>query len=399
MMRRSLLLAAAVLGVTACTEKLTSPADCPALCPGGSAVFIDTVITATIGLDSSYAGYVANNELLSLLIGNGGAYGNSRGIIRFVSRGDSAIIADTSRALRVDSAVISISLQNHDTTATNTVLEMYRLPLSIDSMSTVAQVDAAMTPGNLLQEFSLPPTLRRGTLAALFTGAELAKLSFVPSDSTRLAIGIRVRSDGPTGVRIGTAASGVQGALVTWYTTATAVTDTILRKQLLTRVTERNSTIRTAQSSPPSADLLAVGGSPVARSFVRFTLPPSLKDSATIIRATLELTLDSPLFGIPADTSTLIMRPVLTSLGPKSPVTTDVFEGAFLLPGLTSISAEVASLVRLWQGVNGLPPIIRLQLGEEGGTFIAPAFRSTRSATGIPRLRITFRRGFAFEGF
>ena len=33
--RRCALMAAFVLGISACQEKLAAPADCPALCPGG----------------------------------------------------------------------------------------------------------------------------------------------------------------------------------------------------------------------------------------------------------------------------------------------------------------------------------------------------------------------------
>ncbi|MBK7595586.1 MAG: hypothetical protein IPJ11_10165 [Gemmatimonadetes bacterium] len=63
------------------------------------------------------------------------------------------------------------------------------------------------------------------------------------------------------------------------------------------------------------------------------------------------------------------------------------------------MTLEVASLVRLWQGADALPSVLRLEIGQEGATFLAPAFRSSRSASGAPTLRITYRRSFAFEGF
>jgi len=394
---RFLPLVAVALMATACTEKLSMPADCPALCPGGSAEFRDTVLTATLGLDSSYSGYVGGSSLLSVLISTGGDYGNSRGVVRFTPRGDSIFIRDTSRTFVVDSVAIQFTLQKSDSTSTGGVVEIYRLPLSLDSLATVADVDAAMTPDRLIQEFPISATFRSGPMRMLLKDADLAKVAFTPADSTQLAFGLRLRADGPSGARVGASAAGSEGPSMTWYTTA-SVADTALRAQVFNRLPAANFSVRTASTAPVSG-LLAVGGYPVSRSFVRFSLPPALRDSVTIIRATLQLTTDAPMFGIPADTATLLARPVLTNLGPKSPVATELFAGAFLLPGQTDVSMEVADLVRTWQGADALPGILRLELGEEGGSFIAPFFRSTRSLSGAPTLRITYRRTFAFEGF
>ncbi len=397
MISRLLSLAALAVLSTACTEKLTTPADCPALCPGGSADFRDTVITATIGLDSSYSGYLAESSLLSLLVANGGNYGSSRGVVQFQSRGDSIFVRDSARAFTVDSVAVALFLQASDSTVSTGVVEIYRLPLTIDSSATVAQVDAAMTAERLFAEFPLGPNFRTGAMRVLLRSADLGKVSFTPADSGRLAFGVRVRAANATGIRVGASAAGNQGPVVTWYTRAN-IADTTLQNQIFTRLPASNFTVR-GPGAPLPANLLTVGGFPVSRSFVRFTLPPQLRDSVTIVRATLQLTADQPMFGIPADTGTVVARPLLALLGPKSPVATDIFEGGFILTGQTSVSIEVASLVRLWQGKDALPSVLRLDLGEEGATFLTPSFRSTRSASGAPTLRITYRRRFAFEGF
>lgn len=397
MIFRFLPLVAVALIATACTEKLSMPADCPALCPGGSAEFRDTVLTATLGLDSSYSGYVSGSSLVSLLLSTGGSYGNSRGVVRFAPRGDSILIRDTSRTFTVDSVAVQFTLQKSDSTSTAGVVEFYRLPLSIDSLATVADIDAAMTPERLVQTFPIGPTFRSGPMRIFLKGADLAKVAFTAADSTRLALGLRLRADGPSGARVGASAAGSEGPSMTWYTTAN-IADTALRRQVFNRLPAVNFSVRTASVGGASG-LLAVGGYPVSRSFIRFTLPSALRDSVSIIRATLQLTADAPLFGIPADTATLLARPVLANLGPKSPVATELFAGAFLLPGQVDVSMEIAELVRTWQGRDALPAILRLELGEEGGSFIAPFFRSTRSLSGAPTLRITYRRTFAFEGF
>ena len=48
----------AVVTLAACQEKLTAPADCPALCPGGQPQVFDEVFTAISGADSSFVGYI-----------------------------------------------------------------------------------------------------------------------------------------------------------------------------------------------------------------------------------------------------------------------------------------------------------------------------------------------------
>jgi hypothetical protein len=55
--RLALLTFAAALGMlAACTERLTTPADCPDQCPGNSLIVRDTVIEAIFDLDSTYTG-------------------------------------------------------------------------------------------------------------------------------------------------------------------------------------------------------------------------------------------------------------------------------------------------------------------------------------------------------
>ena len=120
----------------------------------------------------------------------------------------------------------------------------------------------------------------------------------------------------------------------------------------------------------------------MSRSFIRFALTPFLRDSATIIRATLHLQADVPLIGIPADTAQLVATSVLVDFGAKSPVVAGIGATLPLLPGATAADFDVTQLVKLWQGKTPTPAIIRLALGDEGGTFLFPLFRSTRSAFG-----------------
>ncbi|MGH7524590.1 MAG: hypothetical protein ACREK8_09810 [Gemmatimonadales bacterium] len=380
-----------------CTEHLTTPGSCPTFCPGGQSIFRDTILTPLPGGDSSFAGFVAPASLTSVLASSGGQYGEHRAVIRFLPRGDSVVVSDSSHTFTVDSVAIELGLQAQDTTVGNFVIELYRLPPTVDSTVALADLDALFTPENLLAEIPEPVAFRSGVFHVTFSGDSLSKLAFTPSDSSVLEIGLRVRADGPTAARFGTPASGTFGPEISSYVKAVGVVDS-LAATTIGRTSETFFTV-SAPGAPPPASLLAIGGIPVSRSFIRFALTPFLRDSATIIRATLSLQADTALVGIPADTAILVATSVQADFGAKSPVVAGVEGSLPLLPGMTSADIEVTPLVKLWQGATATPAIIRLALADEGGTFLTPLFRSTRSASGAPTLRITFRPPFAFEGY
>ncbi len=392
-----LLLIGAILLVSACTENLTTPGTCPTSCPGGQVVYRDTTLTPIMNGDSSFTGFLESVSLISVLTSSGGTYGDNRGVIRFLPRSDSVQVSDTARAFTVDSVALEIGIQAIDTTVAGFVLEVYRLPRTLDSTATFATIDGLMTPANKITEVPEPVSFRSGVVRLVFAGDTLSRFSFVASDSNVLELGFRVRANSPTAARIGTPASGTFAPLFTSYTHAIGVVDS-LAPQNTSSISDLYFT-STPPHAPTPSSLLAVGGIPVARSFLRFALPPFLHDSATIIRATLHLQADTPVIGIPADTTMLVADDLVADFGAKSPPYPTFSATALLLPGATTADLEIVTLVQLWQGTTGLPSIVRLALGQEGGTFTFPLFRSTRSVSGAPTLRITYRPPFAFEGF
>ncbi|MES2307117.1 MAG: hypothetical protein V4558_16570 [Gemmatimonadota bacterium] len=397
MKRWPLVVMAAMMLVTACTQKLTTPADCPALCPGGQSAFRDTILDAEIGLDSSYSGYTSTLDATGLLASNGGGYGESRAIVKFLQRGDSILVRDTNRTFTVDSAVIQVTLQKRDLAVADLVLEFYRLPRSVDTLTPFETVDPLMTPANKLGEIAVANAAASGLQQLVLKGDDLAKLAFSPDDTTQLVIGVKFRSAAPTGLRFGSLLSGAESPLYATFVHAN-IADTTVQRQIINRNPALNLTLRPVEA-PASAGVLTVGGFPASRAFLRFTLSPYLRDSARIVRATLELTTSEPLFGIPGDSTFLDARAVLSDFGPKSPVTSSAFGFATLLPGMSAVQIEMVPVVQLWQGSAPLPSIVRLGLAAEGATFLKPLINSTRAATGRPRLRLTYRLPFAFEGF
>ena len=388
----------AVLCTTAaCTERLTTPGACPALCPGGEVAIRDTVIEATVGADSSFTGFNGITDGALLLLSTGRTLGESRAVVRFIGRGDSLFIGDTVRQFSVDSVQINIFLVQRDSTINGMVLEVFRLPRTIDTLATVAEVDAHFSPQTLLLSLPLIDAIQSGQIPIPLQGADLAKLAFAPEDSTQLVIGIRLRPGQRGAAKVGGLRSGSLAASFTTFVDIGGA-DTATQKQSISRAPARDFTVREPRQAP-GPDLLPVGGFPNRRAFIRFALPEFLRDSATILRATLELTGAAATVGIPGDSVRIDVRGLLADFGLKSPVVGDQFAATFLRTGERDVTVDIADLVTLWQGAAPLPSALRLQVGDEWGTFLHPEFFSTTGTGPGPRIRITYRPSFPFQGF
>ena len=396
-MRGLALLAIVGLVAAGCTEQLVTPGGCPELCPGGLPEIRDTVLMPVEDGDSTFYGYASLIDGTALPIANGGALGVSHALIRFIPRGDSVIVADTSRAFTIDSVVVSVVVLARDTTLGGLGLEFYRMPASFDSTTTFAELEAEMTPEHLLREVPVGDAVRSERFPVTFSGAELDKLTFAPEDSTRLVIGVRLTGPAGAGAYLGAVNGGDATPLFVTYTDI-GVADTAIQKQPIQRGVQQNVTVHAA-ATPTSATLLTVGGFPAARSFLRFELPDYLRDSATIVRATLELIPDGPTVGIAGDSARIDARGLLADIGAKSVVLPDRLASTWITPGADTVRLELTRIAVLWQGSDPLPAAVRLSHGQEYSSFLAPRFRGTRSGTGQPRLRITYRPPYALEGF
>jgi hypothetical protein len=138
-------------------------------------------------------------------------------------------------------------------------------------------------------------------------------------------------------------------------------------------------------------DLLTVGGLPSHRTLIRFALPEAIRSQGNLLRATLELTPDQPLTGWAYEPTGLEVRPVVADLGYRSPPSSVSIGGA-LLPasGQDVVEVEVKGIVALWFRSPLIAQAFYLTVTTEGAAFSQPIFRSTRSASGGPRLRLTY---------
>ena len=397
MIRHAAMLLAA-LALAGCQEKLTAPADCPALCPGGQPHIFDEVFTAISGADSSYSGYVQPHQAQSLLVSNGLEGFEERTLVRFLTRADSVSVRDTLRGYTIDSVALSFTVAARDTNVNGLELWIYRVAPGFDSSSTFAGVAPAFVPESLIAAVPVPDTLNTGVVRTVFQAADLSRVQISPADSGRLAVGIRLSAPTFTGVRLGAVAAGT-GPLFTTYATLD-VPDTGTAKLRTIALSTAFNTYVTEVPQVSDTTLLAVGGAPSSRSLLRFSLPPRILDSATIVRATLELTPIAPILGLPTDVVQLEARSVLADVGGKSPVNTQPLRVPVdtLELGSTTVSIEAVRLIELWLGSN-TPSALVLALTPEGASFTKPVFYSTRAADPAlrPRLRLSYLLSFPFE--
>lgn len=395
-MRRLVLTAGLTLLLAGCEEKLTIPGQCPDFCIGGRTVVQDTVIYANQGGDSTFVGYAGWGQLPSLLVSSGLAAGEARGWYRFPVRSDSIPISGSNHPYTVDSLRFEIGLAARDTAVDGLVLYIHQIPVAVDTATTFEGLDSLLTPETLLDSVVVADSLRQGSMIASLTGDEVARLVVRPEDGGRIAIGLRIRAAAPTGIRVGAIAGLFGPAGFTTFAKVAGV-DSTVAKQTLALTAEANGFARDNGESPSDPDRLYAGRMPAARFFLRFKLPSGLLDSATIIRATLELTPSEPITGLRGDNGVLLLRSVVKDIGAKSSLSLLVTVSD-TLPTQSSevVSIDVLQLLGLWQAQAGFPQTVVALLSPEGSSFHQPVFQSTRGAQG-PRLRISYLRAAAVE--
>ncbi len=404
-----------LIGVmTACQERLTSPADCPALCPGGSVEVFDTVVSVVAGRDSSYPsfvdrnnGYIGRGQGTALLVSSGFAASEDRAVYRFAARGDSVKVRDTLRSYTVDSAQLSFTLVARDTLVDGLKVYLYRIASAVDSTTTFTDIESQLVEPNLIDSLVVPDTLNTGAIRTMVRGADVARLNLPPGGDSVLALGLRMTANTATGIRMGAVVSGTAPTFTNFVTVDVPDTGS-LRKQVLSPVTDFNTFV-TQTPLVPDDTLLTVGGEPSSRALLRFALTDEFLDSTTIVRATLELTPVRPIVGLPTDPSILQTIAVVGDLGAKSPLANtanDIAAGFIRQDTLETVQSdtiriEMTPIVQLWQSARTRPQSVFVRLTPEGSAFARAVFFSSRSAAGgtlvAPRLRITFQRSFPFE--
>jgi len=392
--RRSLVPLALMVLLAGCSEELTQPGQCPELCPGGTPQGQEEILTVLPNQDSTFSGYTERSAGSVMLVASGipTTADTNFGVVRFAPRPDSVNFRDSLRTYTIDSIALTLLVVAHDSLARNVRVGFYRLPSNLDTLSlSYAGVGASMIPANLIGTVPVSNTGTAATVQLRLKGADLSKVALQPSDNKRLAIGIAVSGDTPTGARIGNKLSVGPPGFVTFITPHSTPTlpDTV------TVGPEFNGYV-SRQTPVIDPAVLTVGGVPASRVLLRFPWPAKLRDSATIVRATLELLPSQPVAGLPNDAGTLNVRGLATDFGAKSPVEPASLGFLPLAANVTdTVRVEIATVVQLWQG--GLrPPAVFLSITPEVETFTRAVFGSSRSGT-PPRIRVNFLPRFPFS--
>lgn len=417
--RGGALVALAALAAVACVEDVTSPPSCPEYCPGGQIVTVESLLAGAIVRDSSFTGYRQAHEAFVMLAATQPGL-DSRPVFQtlpIATRLKRDTGSDTTTGpIVVDSARLILTWLRRDTTTRNLRLEVYRLPLGLDSTSTFAGLAPSFgTPLRVVNLDSLLAVRRDSVTGDTILGLDslrrvvgvsvkfdAAQAPFSATDSGKVAFGVRVTADSNATLVLGSADAG-EGPRIVWYNRLDSA-GTLVARPAQTQGLSFDSFV----SDLPPATLdsnLTIGGVPATRALLRFALPKNIRDSAQIIRATLLLVPAGPPPVSTGDTVFLRISRLAADFGAKSPVPLDTIgaQGPLFVPnGSDTLRVEVTTLLQFWQFDTtavtstfvGLVALDRRDTtradGFEGATLTTLRVFSSRTPAFQPTLRLTY---------
>ena len=383
---RSLLLIALV-AAAGCTEKLTTPGICPALCPSSNIQLADTLLVAADSADTTAVGYTQMNEATFAAASTLDSL-KSVVLLRFspldtfwAQTSSDTVLA----AFPPDSVQCVLQLVSHDTTV-HPRLVFYRLPANFDTTMSYAQAMALFADSVVLDTAAVPDS-------GIMTIRMPTTLVAAPADSHVVAIGIKVIADSATAVGISSGHNGSTSPALTYYVHGQAPQDTLTRNLSVAPTFAAFAEAPVPGALP--AGVLAVGGIPSTHALLHLALPKVVVDSVAIVRATLLLRPVSPAVAFPGDSFEVFANPLLRDYGPKSILFPDTtYEGhGWVHYGQTgAVDLDIALILRLWGAAVGdsLPRAIVLSVNGEAAGLTGLKFAGRSGGSGGPQLRVTY---------
>ena len=414
--RRLALIGAAVLAA-ACVEDLSAPGVCPNYCPTAGLTIADTVIY-DLSRDSSFRGYVLPHRSALLLAANVPGVVDGRAMFRINGPGSRFRInpndTTTGLILGADSARLRMVISRYDTALTNLTLAFFRLPKTIDSTTTFADVSGAFTD-SLLRTLNIDTLLAKpnrkdsvtgdsaavdtiGHTITLFVKFDSTAARYVGADSGSVAYGIRVSANSPVSIAITSGLSAGPQFLSRYIRVDSSGVP--VSRNIGLGLSAFESFVRNPPP-PPIDSTLAVGGAPSARSIIRVAFPRVIRDSSQIIRATLSLVPAVAAAGVPIDSFAVEVHAVLVDLGAKSPIAIDVThtDSTMIHIGATdTVQVEVTNVLQAWAADSTQPTTFVLRARDEAQSFAEVRFYPTIATAFRPSLRITYVRRYPFGG-
>ena len=404
---RSLATAVLFVSFASCSENLDSSGVCSVLCPpvGGNvqnitldAVLLDTTVQALSGLGTEPVLFLASR----------GDTLDTRVIIRY----DSLPLtftpkSDTARPITsVDSAFILLHIDTLSIKGTGPLtIEAYDVDTTANDTSITA-VLALFRPDRFISSQAFVRADLKDTLRYYISNPTvLAKIQ----SNARLRIGLRAVAPSSSQIRIISTEGGVPPTL-SFRATPDTATSSALTLSPFSRTPTGETVIAyhlsdytaIAKGPPPGPPSdLDVGGLPPRRVYVQFSIPLSIIDSATVVRATLLLNqLPNPLLD-PTDTVFILPALVLAGKSVTDPtkaaqIVTDVaLDTVKITPGGSGVKEiELARAFPIWrtQSPDTVPRAIVLKTLNEGDSPLEIRFSSTEEVLAAlrPRLRISY---------
>ena len=401
-----------VVAAGACSEEFTGGAACPVLCPESGLEIINDTLDAVVLLDSTVRGFPlpGTESQLTLLqrFGNGDTVVTG-GIVRFDFVPKTLPLGtDSVPVVKVDSAELRLSITSAQLDSISRRDTLKRVPVTIEvydvdttaSDFDTAAVRARFRPSTLIGSY----TVRRDSLpdsvfVRLDTAAVRARVQ-----AGRLRVGLRIRSDssmqvpvaGVNFLRFWARAPGIDTAVLRTVGPASSSTG---QGGDLPSLDRYLIVLRGTPSAPPQ--ILAVGGLPAQRVYMRLSIPSNLVDSVTVVRAALVLT-QAPVRGRTDDT---VRTPVQANVSIARDLL-DVGRAALLVrstPGLFQqiraprdsglVRFELAGTIPFWRQTPEaeLPRVIVLRSAREGEFTSEFHFYSNEAPANLrPRIEISY---------
>ncbi|HET7456347.1 MAG TPA: hypothetical protein VFJ74_01760 [Gemmatimonadaceae bacterium] len=407
-------LTAGVLG--ACSEKLSSGAACPSLCPSQNVTVLDTTIDP-ITVDTSIVGYPAKGQEGFLLVANRGSALQTRAVVRFDTLVTKYVpkTGDTAVAItKVLASKVRLSLDTTGSVVTAPVtVDVYDVDTSAPSDYDDAATLALFTPARRIGSATFAVADAKDSL--LVPISDSAVLSKIVGNK-RLRLGFAVTSSAEAQLKIFSIAAGTTLGPQLRYD-ATDTTDSVGKTSVAPSSASpaglpgiasalRDYTINVNGPRPLESDAIGVGGLPARRTYLRFDVPLWLLDSSTVVRAALLLT-QRPVHGS-VDSLTAVNVVGNTVLAATD--LTDIARAATVLSadslyGVTTLALaprdsgvrvmELGGLLRAWRTTASTVKTqhaIVLRSSGEGVAGGEVRFFSTSAAADTlrPRLRVTY---------
>ena len=402
----------AALAAWACVEEPTSPARCPAFCPGNKLVAVESLFPDMVIRDSSFQGYVVPAHA-GFLPATAEAGIDSRPITQlnvFAQRTQLDSVDTTTGPNVIDSMKLTVRFLRPDTASRNLRLSFYQLPDSIDSTKTFADLAPSFT-GSPLRVVNVDSLLGQSsrrdsimgdtvltngttdtnsthtngiqhvvTLRIKFDSAHAMPNS---ADTGRFSIGVIVTADNKPTVAFGSSELGI-GLSASWFYRVDSAgkllrPDSIFYKKTCTNGTCTDthprdslpagtlfdSFVYTAPALPPDSNLL-IGGIPSQRARLRINFPKQIRDSAQVLRAELFLIPTPTAPVVTGDSLLIAVNRVFADFGLKSPIDVDTaiqgISKPFVGNPTDTVRIELTPLFRGWVSDTTLPTSVFVRL-------------------------------------